>query len=98
MVANVLDSRTSIAAISMVRYEILMFAAARDLAGTDRLMVELDPPVVAGDILAAIAVCEPELRPLLGSCRLAVNREFVANDAPVESVAEIALIPPVSGG
>jgi len=96
--ANVLDIRNSMAAIPMVRYEILMFAAARDLAGTDRLMVELVPPVVAADVLEAIAVGVPELRPLLRACRLAVNREFVANEAAIDSVAEIALIPPVSGG
>ena len=40
----------------------------------------------------------PELQPLLPSCRIAVDCEYVGPEASVSPKAEFALIPPVSGG
>jgi len=40
----------------------------------------------------------PELKSLLPSCRIAVDCEYVGPDASVPLGAEVALIPPVSGG
>lgn len=116
--------------------EVLLFAAARELAGRDVVEIEVGgevggegssqlqhgKPMQHGKPGAGIdASCEgeatgndayvrvscirqaltqqfPELQPLLPSCRIAVDCEYVGPDASVPSGAEVALIPPVSGG
>jgi len=40
----------------------------------------------------------PDAADLFAACRVAVNREFVSPDSPIADGAEVALIPPVSGG
>lgn len=81
-----------------MRCRVLLFAAARDLAQSDELAVEVSPPVTAGAILDAIAGRCPNLAPLLPACRLAVDQSFVTIDATIPPDVELALIPPVSGG
>ncbi len=83
----------------MASVTLLYFAAARERAGLAREEVELPPgqPTVA-DVLAQVAELHPALRPLLPHLRVAVDQEFTAASAPVRAGAELALIPPVSGG
>jgi len=49
-------------------------------------------------IIKALTQQYPELKQLLPSCRIAVNCQYVGPDASVPLGAEVALIPPVSGG
>lgn len=81
-----------------MRCRVLLFAAARDLAQSDELAVDVSPPVTAGAVLDAIARGCPNLAPLLPVCRLAVDQSFVTADAAIPPGVELALIPPVSGG
>ncbi|XZE55355.1 MoaD/ThiS family protein [Planctomycetaceae bacterium SH139] len=85
-----------------MRYiEVQLFAGAAAAAQQNLLRVELPSPdtaLTAQELLAQLAACCPPLAPLLGSCRLAVNGRYVGNDAMLDPAAEIALIPPVSGG
>ena len=106
--------------------EVLLFAAARELAGRDVVEIEVggegssqlqhgkpgagidascegeatgnDAYVRVSCIRQALTQQFPELQPLLPSCRIAVDCEYVGPDASVPSGAEVALIPPVSGG
>jgi len=80
------------------RFDVLLFAVARDLANADSISVEVSLPVTASDLMQAIGVAEPALRPWLASCRLAVNQSYVSDQETISQIAEIALIPPVSGG
>ena len=57
-----------------------------------------DAYVLVSCIRQALTQQFPELKPLLPSCRIAVDCEYVGPDASVPSGAEVALIPPVSGG
>ena len=75
-----------------------LFARARDLAGADRVAVELPPAATAGDLRRQLAVQLPALATLLARSALAVAGEFAENDQPLSADAEIALLPPVSGG
>jgi molybdopterin converting factor small subunit len=54
--------------------------------------------VLVSCIMQALTQQCPELKPLLPSCRIAVDCEYVGPDTSVPAGAEIALIPPVSGG
>ncbi len=82
----------------MARFEILMFAAARQWSGTDVLVVDMESPTAAASILDRIGEIVPGIAPMLPACRLAVDQSFVAGEALVDAGAEVALIPPVSGG
>jgi len=75
-----------------------LFARARDLAGTDEVSVVLPDTATVADLRQALARAYPALAGLLERSALAVDNEF-ANDAqPVRPDAEVALLPPVSGG
>jgi molybdopterin converting factor small subunit len=56
--------------------------------------------VTVADVRRALGDAYPELGPFLPSCRFAVNQEFADDEAgtAVAEGAEVALIPPVSGG
>jgi molybdopterin converting factor small subunit len=82
-----------------MQLEVLLFAAARDAAGSNMIRVELSEPATAGDVMDAIGQQLPQLAGLLPSCRLAIDCDYVPIETPVsDSCGEIALIPPVSGG
>jgi molybdopterin synthase catalytic subunit len=75
---------------------ISLFAGLAEAAGQRSL--DLDPPlpVTAQELLERLRLSFPEL-PWDG-VRLAMDQTYVANDAPLRANAELALIPPVSGG
>ncbi len=50
------------------------------------------------DLRRLLAGRHPRLTPVLARCRIAVDQDFVPEDAAVRDGAEVAVIPPVSGG
>ena len=50
------------------------------------------------EVMEALAMQFPVLKDLLPSCRIAVDCEYVGTETPITPGAEVALIPPVSGG
>lgn len=83
---------------SMMQYQILLFAAAREAASSDRVVVELAAGATVDDLRAALAEQHCTLAALISTCRIAVDGEFASDQMAIESGMEIALIPPVSGG
>ena len=77
---------------------IYLFARARDLAGCSRLQVSLAEGMTVGDLRRRLAEQVPALAGLLEHSALAIDGEFAAESHPVRAEAEIALLPPVSGG
>ncbi len=77
---------------------IRLFARAKDLAGADRIDVELPPGATVGDLRRRIAEQYPALAGLLARSALAVNEEFADDGLTLPLNAEVALLPPVSGG
>lgn len=75
-----------------------LFARARDLAGADVLRVELPDGATVADLRRRIAADCPALSSLLERSALAVENEFAADSLVLSTDAEIALLPPVSGG
>ncbi len=76
---------------------VLYFAAAREAAGVAREALETAPPDVAG-LRRALAERHPALARVLPRCRIALDEEFADDGAAVPDGAEVAVIPPVSGG
>jgi molybdopterin synthase catalytic subunit len=50
------------------------------------------------DLRRLLAERHPRLSAVLPRCRIAVDQDFVPEDAAVQDGAEVAVIPPVSGG
>jgi molybdopterin synthase catalytic subunit len=77
--------------------KVLYFAACRERAGTGEESLELAGKTV-DEAVAAIVARHPDLEPIVGHCRVAVNQAFVKGTDEVPAGAELALIPPVAGG
>lgn len=75
-----------------------LFARFRDAFGSVAIAVELPEPAQVSDLRSRVAMMKPEIAALLARSQVAVNGEFVADELALQSVDEIALIPPVSGG
>ncbi len=78
---------------------ILLFAIAREKAGTSALTIELAESSTVGDLKRALAAACPALLPYLSILRIAINSEYALNDDQmIPPGSELAAIPPVSGG
>lgn len=78
---------------------VLLFGAARERVGAATLQLSLPSEgVVLERFWALLIGAAPTLEPLVPYLRLAVDREVVGPGARVSATAELALLPPVSGG
>jgi molybdopterin synthase catalytic subunit len=77
---------------------ILFFAQAREKAGTSRLDLDLPEGSRVSDVLALVQSRVPALEALAAHLAVAVNGEVRGPGTPVPAGAEVALLPPVSGG
>jgi molybdopterin converting factor subunit 1 len=75
-----------------------LFARARDLADSDTLNVELPQGATVADLRRRVAATCPALREFLPRCAVAVGDDFAADEVTISNDAEVAIIPPVSGG
>jgi len=75
-----------------------LFARARDLARADTLHIELSDGATVADLRHRLAADYPALAGLLERSALAVEEEFATDSLVLPANAEIALLPPVSGG
>jgi molybdopterin converting factor subunit 1 len=78
--------------------QVRLFARAREVAQTEALLVRLPAGATVGDLRRQLARSCPRLAGLLERSALAVNDEFADNAQTVPPGAEVALLPPVSGG
>lgn len=77
---------------------VLLFAQARERAGTARLNLELPDGSRVADALAILERRLPALGALATHLAVAVNGQVSPPAAPIPPGAELALLPPVSGG
>jgi len=81
-----------------MKIAVKLFAAAKQRAGRDAVEVELPSPATVAALRMALAAQHPNLASLLPHARLAINSDYAADHAVIPAAAEIAIIPPVSGG
>jgi MoaE-MoaD fusion protein len=77
---------------------VLLFAGLRERLRQSHVDLELQGGATVRDLLTALAAAHPAVRELLPPCRVAVDQTFVSADHPLHGAAEVAIIPPVSGG
>jgi molybdopterin synthase catalytic subunit len=81
-----------------VNVTVLYFAQARERAGRGSEWIELDEGARLDDAVSAIAAAHPELEPLWPHLAIAVDGVLAPRTTTLRDGAEIALLPPVSGG
>jgi molybdopterin converting factor subunit 1 len=81
-----------------MRVRLQLFARAKDLVGASSVTLELPEGATVAQLRRRLADEQPSLAALLERSVLAVNGEFADENAVLPTGAEIALLPPVSGG
>ena len=77
---------------------VLLFARARDLAHADAVNVALSVGATVGDLRRCLTQEHPQLAGLVERSGVAIDNEYAEDAALVPATAEVALVPPVSGG
>lgn len=75
-----------------------LFAVAKQVAGAEQITLELVDGARIADLQRALVEQLPALGRMAPLLRFAVNNEYAAADRAIPANAEIACIPPVSGG
>jgi molybdopterin converting factor subunit 1 len=75
-----------------------LFALAKERAQRSELELEVPAAATVADLRAALREQLPELAALWSRALIAVNEEYAEDDAIITAGAELAVIPPVSGG
>lgn len=78
--------------------EVRLFALARDRVGRPIVTLELTEPATVADLKRALTASHPQILPLLPHLKFAVDAEYAVDDTPIPPGADLAAIPPVSGG
>jgi len=81
-----------------MQVRLLAFASAAQALGAAACDWQLAEASSVRDLRQQLAVDFPALAPLLPRLAIAVNGVVARPDVPVREGAEIALLPPVSGG
>lgn len=81
-----------------MRVTVRLFALARQRVGRPEVTLDLPEPATVAALKKALAASFPELAPLLPTLMIAVASEYADDDARIPPGAEVAAIPPVSGG
>lgn len=81
-----------------IRVEVQLFAVARQLAGRETVAVSLAEPATVGRLRQALGEQFPALASVLPHVMFAVNAEYADDQSVIPSGAQVACIPPVSGG
>ena len=74
------------------------FARARECAGREQLVLDLPEGSTVGTLRTILAAQFPALAPLLARSALAVDESFTNNEQKLRNGADVAVLPPVSGG
>jgi molybdopterin converting factor subunit 1 len=81
-----------------MRVNVKLFARARELAGRDSVVVEIPPGATVAALRDVVAEQVPVLATFVRRCAVAVGGSYAVEADVVTEGAEVALIPPVSGG
>lgn len=81
-----------------MKIRLLAFASAGDALGASEMDLEMPDGSRVVDLRARLDREHPKISPLWPRLAVAVDGRVVAPDAPLVDGAEVALLPPVSGG
>jgi molybdopterin synthase sulfur carrier subunit len=78
--------------------KVCFFAHLKERAGQQEVILEIGGPSSVQQMRAGMEEAIPSLKGMTKRCRIAVNQEFVGEEAVIHAGDEIAFLPPFSGG
>lgn len=75
-----------------------LFAAAKDMVGSENVEVELDDAATLRELKQMLAERHPDMMDIIDKSAFAVDQEYANDSRALYHGAEVGLIPPVSGG
>jgi molybdopterin converting factor subunit 1 len=81
-----------------VKVRIKLFAVARQRAGREVVEVELPQSATVAHLRSALAEQHPSLAGIVPHARFAIDSDYVTDQVIITPSADVAIIPPVSGG
>lgn len=81
-----------------MRVRVKLFAVARELAGSNEVVVELRDGATIAELRDELICRVAALGRIVPHSMWAIGTEYVVGDAVLPENADVALIPPVSGG
>ena len=81
-----------------MRLRVRLFAVAKQAAGRDSIDLELPQGATIAQLRHRLGVQVPQLSALAPQMLFAINRQYADDEAIVPPGADVACIPPVSGG
>ncbi len=81
-----------------MKVDVLLFGAAKEAAGLDRVVLELDVGARVRDLLDRLVEMHPGLGSMVEFLKVAVNRRVEGLDVELSEGDEVALLPPMGGG
>jgi len=81
-----------------VRVQVKLFAIAKDIIGSDEINVDVPDGGQVADLREAIVEAFPSMSAVLRHAMIAVNTQYADNQTSLSADADVAIIPPVSGG
>ena len=81
-----------------MRVRLVYLGMLKDLAGKGTESVEMPEGARISDLWRALVSKYPKFSDFSGSAAVAINQEYAPGDTPLSEGAEVALLPPVSGG
>ncbi len=81
-----------------MRFSILFFASLKERAGIHKAEIESANPMTVKELKAQLSDQFPRITPFLPNCLVAINQQFACEADTVPDGAEVAFVPPVSGG
>jgi molybdopterin converting factor subunit 1 len=81
-----------------MKIRLKLFAVAKQRLGRDEIEVDLPSGATVTTLRSALIEQHPPLADVIRHVRFAVNSEYASETTAISPTAEIAIIPPVSGG
>lgn len=75
-----------------------LYASVREAVGARDVSLDIEDGATIDDLKRRLATDYPQLEPMLPNVAFAIDDEYVAFSRPLREGAQVALIPPVSGG
>ncbi len=81
-----------------MKIHLRLFAVAKQAAGSDTIELELPEGANVGRLRQALAEQVPDLSAMVDRMVFAIDAEYATDETEVPPNADVACIPPVSGG
>lgn len=81
-----------------MKIRVRLFAVAKQASGRNSIDLEMPQGATIGDLRRQLVSEVPQLSGLVSQMMFAIGTDYANDEKPIPANAEVACIPPVSGG